>query len=89
MSHLLAFLSGLLFAIFFISFLLKRTIKNEKELSEIIHKVYHKDYMPYIARIEGFLQLFKVDPNEKYIDLAIEQIQAFKDHLKGVIKKHE
>ena len=89
MTYLISYFAGLLSAVFFISFLLKRTIKNEKELSEVIYKVYHKDYMPYIARVEGFIKLFKVDERPEYLDMAIEQIQAFKDHLKGIVKKHE
>ena len=89
MAYLVSYLAGLLSAVFFISFLLKRTIKNEKELSEVIYKVYHKDYMPYLARIEGLIKLFQVDAKPEYLDLAIKQIQDFKNHLQSIIKKHE
>lgn len=89
MIYVVCYLAGLFSALFFISFLLKKVIRNEKALSEVIYRVYHQDYMPYIARFEGLIKLYLLDPQRQYLDLAIDEIQAFKAHLLDIIKKHE
>lgn len=87
MNVAIAFVAGLTSGFFLVTFLLKRNIQNEKRLNELVYKVYHKDFNPYLARIEGLFNLFKIERDAKYIDMAINEIRLFKNHLKGILKE--
>jgi hypothetical protein len=72
---------------FFLSFSVKRGLRNERVVQDIIYRIYHRDFMPYLARIEGLINLLEIDQRSAYFEMVRAEIHHFRDHLKKILKE--
>jgi len=88
-------LVGFLLALFFIVMIFRWAARNQELLRAIIKEIYHIDLLPFIARIEGLINLaimeYRLHSYQTLdcLERSLAEVRKLKDSIIASVKKYE